>query len=87
MKNKKDKEEYSPKDQSNSTPIDTSQSEPTKMLKSTNPSQNNSSKTKSPESEDSDLYIFCFMSHFFILYFYASDLIGVNSFFIMVNEI
>ncbi len=54
MKNKKEQEESSLKDQLNSTQIDTFQSEPTKTFESTNPSQNNNSKLKSQESKDSD---------------------------------
>ena len=56
MKNKKEQAESSLKDLLNSTPIDTSLSEPMKMLESTNPSLNNSSKLKSQESKDSDLH-------------------------------
>ena len=55
MKNKKEQAESSLKDLLNSTPIDTSLSEPMKMLESINPSLNNSSKLKSQESKDSDL--------------------------------
>ena len=55
MKNKKEPVESSLKDPLNSTPIDTSLSEPMKMLESINPSLSNSSKLKSQESKDSDL--------------------------------
>jgi hypothetical protein len=49
MKNKKDKEEFSHKDQLNSTQIDMFQSELMRMLELTNQSQNNNSKLKSAE--------------------------------------
>lgn len=55
MRNKKEQEKSSPKDQLNSTPIDMFLSEPTKTLESINPSQNNNSKPKSQELKDSDL--------------------------------
>lgn len=55
MKNKKDKEEYSHKDQFNSIQIDTSQSELMRMLDLINQFLNNNSKHKSVESEDIDL--------------------------------
>lgn len=61
MKNKKELEESSLNDHKNSIPIDTSQLEPMKMSESINPSQHNSSKPKSPESEDIDLSIRSFL--------------------------
>ena len=54
MKNKKDQAKSSLKSQLSSTPIDTSQSELMRTSESTNQSQNNNSKLKSPELEDID---------------------------------
>lgn len=56
MKNKKDKEKFSLKDQLNSTQIDTFQSELIKTLELINQFLNNNSKLKSAELEDIDLY-------------------------------
>ena len=75
MKNKKDKEESSLKDQLNSTQIDTYLSEPTKMLESTNQFLNNNSKLKSPESEDFDSIILCLYSYFLLF----ADFYSFNS--------
>ena len=65
MKNKRDQEESLPKDQLNSTQIDTFPSELTRTFESINQSANNNSKQKSPESEDFDfayalLFIYSF---------------------------
>ena len=54
MKNKKDQEKSSLKNQLSSTQIDTSQSELMRTLESTSRSQSNNSKPKSPELEDID---------------------------------
>lgn len=68
MKNKKDKEEFSPKDQLSSTPTDMFQLEHMKTSDSINPSPNNNSKTKSVESEDFDLQgILLFIQFFFLM--------------------
>ena len=58
MKNKKELEKSSLKDQLNSTQIDMSQSELMKMSDSVNQSLNNNSKPKSAESEDIDFIEF-----------------------------
>jgi hypothetical protein len=75
MKNKKDKEKFSLKDQLNSTQIDMFQSELIKTLELINQFLNNNSKLKSAELEDIDLYhtfyfilIFLLISKQFILY-------------------
>jgi hypothetical protein len=65
MKSKKDLAESTLKSLLNSTPTDTSQSEPTKMSNSINPFPNNNSKLKSPESEGSDLIHSLFTFHSF----------------------
>lgn len=56
MKNRKEWGKYSPKDQSNSTQIDTSQSGLMKTSGSLNPSLNSNSNLKSAESEDIDFH-------------------------------
>ena len=61
MRNKKEQEKSSLKDQLNSTQIDMSRLEPTKTLNSTNLSLNNNSKLKSAELEDIDFIEFYFI--------------------------
>ena len=56
MKNKKDKEKCSLKDQLNSTQTDMLLSEPIKMSDLNNPFPNNNFKLKSAESEDIEKY-------------------------------
>jgi hypothetical protein len=58
MKNKKDQEKFSLKDQLNLIQIDISQSELMKTSNSINQSPNNNSKPKSAESEDIDFIEF-----------------------------
>ena len=78
MKNKKEQEESSLKDQLNSTQIDTSQSEHTKMSSLTNQFQNNNSKLKSQESKDFDhRYGLLFLPFLFV--FCISRLIFINT--------
>jgi hypothetical protein len=67
MKNKKELEKSSLKDQLNSTQIDMSQSELMKMSDSVNQSLNNNSKPKSAESKDFDLNSIYLIPEFFHL--------------------
>ena len=68
MKNKKDKAEFSVRDQLSSTLTDTSQLEPTKTSDSIIQSQNNNSKTKSAESEDIDLHEILLFAYFAVVF-------------------
>ena len=56
MRNPKDKVEFSLKDQSSSTPIDTSQSKHTRTSESISQFLKYNSKAKSADSEDIDLW-------------------------------
>ncbi len=67
MKNKKDLEKFSLKDQLNSTQIDMSQLELMKTLNLINQFLNNNSKLKLAESEDIDLHRILFHLILYIL--------------------
>ena len=65
MKNPKDKVEFSLKDQSSSTPIDTSQSKHTRTSESISQFLKYNSKAKSADSEDIDSWHFIlYLTHF-----------------------